>query len=208
MKMMTRVLAAAALVAGLAGTSVLAQQAQTVRVRGTIEKVDGDLLTVKSREGNDLKLKLKDHAVVRGIVKASLADIKAGVVVGITSMPQADGSLKAVEIHIFPAGQNVNQFHGSWDLLPNSQMTNGAVQTSVAGVDGQVLTVEYTARDKPPEQKKITVTPQTIIVGYAPATKAELKQGQKIFVANAPKLPDGTLDVATISYGKDIAPPM
>src|SRR5262245_12851136 len=203
----TSILAAAAVVAVLAATTVVAQQ-QTVRVRGTIEKVDGNLLTVKSRDGADLNLKLKDDANVRGIVKATLADVKAGVMVGITSMPQADGSLKAVEIHIFPAGLNVNQNHGPWDLMPNSQMTNGRVETSVADVDGQVLTVEYKARDKPPEQKKIVVTPQTIIVAYEPATKEELKVGQKIFVANAPKLPDGTLEVATISYGKNIAPPM
>jgi Domain of unknown function (DUF5666) len=201
------ILAAAAVAAAFAVTTVAAQ-AQNVRVRGTIEAIDGNLLTVKSREGTDVKLKLKDDAAVRGIVKATLADVKAGVMVGITSMPQADGSLKAVEIHIFPAGQNVNQNHGPWDLMPNSQMTNGAVQTSVADVDGQVLTVEYKARDKPAEQKKITVTAQTIIVSYEPATKADLKAGQRIFVANAPKLPDGTLEVATISYGKNVAPPM
>lgn len=207
MKMTSRVLAAAAVVAAFAATTVVAQ-AQNVRVRGTIEKVDGDLLMVKSRDGADLKLKLKDNASVRGVIKASLADVKAGALVGITSMPQADGSLKAVEIHIFPAGLNVNQNHFPWDLMPNSMMTNGRVETSVAGVDGQTLTVEYKAKDKPAEQKKITVTPQTIIAAYAPATKADLKVGQKIFVANAPKLPDGTLEVASISYGKEIAPPM
>jgi hypothetical protein len=204
--MATRILTAAAVTAVFAVTTGVAQ-AQNVRVRGTIEKVDGDMLTVKSREGADLKLKLKDNATVRGVIKASLADIKSGTGVGITSMPQADGSLKAVEIHIFPAGLNFNSFHGNWDLMPNSQMTNGPVQTSVAGVDGQVLTVQYKAGDKT-EEKKITVTPQTIIVGYAPGNKSELKVGQKIFVANAPKLADGTIDVANISYGKDIAPPM
>jgi hypothetical protein len=206
MKMARRILTAAAVAAAFTVTTVVAQ-VQNVRVRGTIEKVDGDMLTVKSREGTDLKLKLKDNATVRGVIKASLADIKSGTGVGITSMPQADGSLKAVEIHIFPAGLNFNSFHGNWDLVPNSQMTNGPVQTSVAGVDGQVLTVQYKAGDKT-EEKKITVTPQTIIVGYAPGTKADLKAGQKIFVANAPKQADGSIEVANISYGKDIAPPM
>src|SRR5262249_9365503 len=202
----SRVLAVTAVVAAFAVVTAWAQA--PTRVRGTIEKVDGDLLMVKSREGTDLKLKLKADASVRGVVKAWLADGKAGVMVGITSMPQADGSLKAVEIHIFPAGQNVNQFHGPWDLMPNSQMTNGAVQASVAGVDGQTLTVSYKRGDSPAEEKKILVTPQTIIVSYSPATKADLKSGQRIFVANAPKLPDGTLEVASISYGKDTAPPM
>ncbi len=207
MKHPFRVLAFTTIAATFAAVSAFAQ-AQNVRVRGSIEKIDGDLLMVKSRDGADLKLKLKPDAAVRGVVKASLADIKAGVMVGITSMPQADGSLKAVEIHIFPAGQNVNQNHGPWDLLPNSTMTNGAVQASVAGVDGQTLTVTYKRGDNPPEEKKILVTAQTIIAGYSPATKADLKAGQRIFVANAPKLPDGTLEVASISYGKDIAPPM
>jgi len=201
-----RLLTAAAFAAAFAATTVVAQP-QNVRVRGTIEKVDGDTLMVKSREGADLTLKLKADAIVRGIIKASLADIKAGTGVGITSMPQADGSLRAVEIHIFPAGQNFNSFHGNWDLVPNSFMTNGPVQTSVAGVDGQVLTVQYKAGDKT-EEKKITVTSQTIIVGYAPGTKAELKAGQKIFVANAPKLADGSIEVANISYGKEVPPPM
>jgi hypothetical protein len=206
MKRVTQVLAAVAVATAFAAATVWAQA--PTRVRGTIEKVDGDLLTVKSREGADLKLKLKPNASVRGVVKASLADIKAGVMVGITSMPQADGTLKAVEIHIFPAGLNINQSHGPWDLMPNSTMTNGAVQASVAGVDGQVLTVTYKRGDNPPEEKKILVTPQTIIVKYDAATKADLKAGQRIFVANATKLADGTLEVASISYGKDIAPPM
>jgi hypothetical protein len=206
MSKITQVLAVAAIATAFAAATVWAQA--PVRVRGTIEKVDGDLLAVKSREGADLNLKLKPDASVRGVVKASLADVKAGVMVGITSLPQADGSLKAVEIHIFPAGQNVNQSHGPYDSMPNSQMTNGAVTTSVAGVDGQVLTVTVKRGDNPPEEKKILVTPQTIIVKYDPATKAELKAGQRIFVANATKLADGTLEVASISYGKDIAPPM
>jgi hypothetical protein len=201
-----RILSATAVAVALMVAPVSAQS-QNVRVRGTIEKIDGDLLMVKSRDNTDLKLKLKDNAVVRGVVNASLADVKPGAMVGITSMPQADGSLKAVEIHIFPAGQNVNQSHSQWDLMPNSTMTNGRVDTSVAAVDGHTLTVEYKTGDKV-ETKKINVTPQTIIAAYASATKADLQPGQKIFVANAPKLADGTIEVTSISYGKDIAPPM
>jgi len=206
MTRITQVFAVAAIATAFAAATVWAQA--PVRVRGTIEKVDGDLLAVKSRDGTALNLKLKPDASVRGVVKASLADVKAGVMVGITSMPQADGSLKATEIHIFPAGQNVNQSHGPWDSEPNSMMTNGAVTTSVASVDGQVLTVTVKRGDNPPEEKKILVTPQTIIVKYDAATKADLKAGQRIFVANATKLADGTLEVASIAYGKDIAPPM
>jgi hypothetical protein len=203
---MTSILAVASL--AIAVTMAAAEPAKTVRVRGTIEKVDGNTLTVKSRDGAELRLKLKDNVGVRAVVPAKLADIKSGTMVGITSMPQADGGLKAVEIHIFPAGLNVNQNHFAWDLMPNSFMTNGAVETSVAAVDGQVLTVSYKRGDKV-DTKKISVTPQTVIVGYDKATVADLKPGAKIFVANAPVTADGTIEVASISYGKDgMTPPM
>jgi hypothetical protein len=203
-----RTFGASGLALMLAGSASVAQQTQNVRVRGTVESVEGDVVTVTSRDGAKLNLKLKDGATVRAVVPAKLTDIKAGTNVGITSSPAADGSLTAVEVHIFPAGQNVNAVHFPWDLMPNTFMTNGPVQTSVAAVDGQVLTVQYKAGDKV-EEKQIKVTPKTIIVGYEPATKADLKPGVKVFVAGAPKLPDGSLEVAAISYGKNgMTPPM
>jgi len=203
--MTPRIVAALALAAGFAVVSVSAQ-AQNVRVRGTIEKVDGDLVTVKSRDNTELKLKLKDNAAVRGVVKASLADVKAGNNVAITSRPRPDGTLQAVELRVFPPNQPFNSFHGDWDLMPNSFMTNGALQTSVAGVDGQMLTVDYKAGDKT-EQKKILITPQTIIATTVAGSKADLKPGLHVFVAGAPKLPDGSLDVAAIQVEKEIPPP-
>lgn len=192
----------------LAGSAGFAQQSPPVRVRGTVEAVNGDVVSVKSRDGADLELKLKDNATVRAVIPAKLTDIKAGTAVGITSSPQADGSLSAIEVHIFPAGQNINAAHFNWDLMPNTFMTNGPVQTSVAAVDGQVLTVQYKSGEKV-EEKQIKITPKTTIVGYEPSSKADLKPGMKVFVAGAPKLPDGSLDVANISYGKDgLTPPM
>jgi len=205
MRMTPRIVAAVALAAGFAVVSVSAQ-AQNVRVRGTIEKVDGDVVTVKSRDNTELKLKLKDNAAVRGVVKASLADVKAGNNVAITSRPRPDGTLQAVELRVFPPNQPFNSFHGDWDLMPNSFMTNGALQTSVAGVDGQMLTVDYKAGDKT-EQKKILITPQTIIATTVAGSKADLKPGLHVFVAGAPKLPDGSLDVAAIQVEKEIPPP-
>src|ERR1700676_2087096 len=207
-KMTRRMFGASSLALLLAPSASFAQQSPPVRVRGTVEGVDGDLVTVKWRDGAQLKLKLKDGATVRAVVPAKLTDIKAGTSVGITSAPQADGSLAAVEVHIFPAGQNINQAHFAWDLMPNTFMTNGPVQTSVAAVDAQVLTVQYKTGDKV-DEKQIKVTSKTSIVGYEPATKADLKPGVKVFVAAAPKLPDGSLEVANISYGKDgLTPPM
>ena len=207
-KMTRRTFGASGFALMLAGSASFAQQPPPVRVRGTVAGVDGDVVTVKSRDGAELKLKLKDGATVRAVVPAKLTDIKAGGNVGITSSPQADGSLSAIEVHIFPAAQTVNAAHFNWDLAPNTFMTNGPVQTSVAAVDGQVLTVQYKAGDKV-EEKQIKVTPKTTIVGYEASGKAELKPGVKVFVAGAPKLPDGSLEVANISYGKDgLTPPM
>jgi len=206
MKIRSRVFAAAMVAATFALGSASAQ-AQNVRVRGTIEKLDGNVLLVKSRDGADLKLTLKDNVRVAGVVKASLADVKPDTNVAITSRPRADGTLEAVELRIFPAGQPFNSFHGDWDLMPNSFMTNGSLQTSVAGVDGQMLTVKYKVQGKPDEEKKIVVTPKTIIATTVPETKADLKPGLKVFVAGAPKLPDGSLDVAAIQVEKEIPPP-
>lgn len=200
----TRVLAATALVAAFAVTSA---QAQNVRVRGAIESVNGNTVMVKGRDGASLKLVLKDNAQVRGVVKAALADVKASNNVAITSRPRADGTLEAVELRVFAPNLPFNSFHGDWDLMPNSFMTNGSFQTSVAAVDGQVLTVEYKLPGDKTDVKKILVTPKTIIATTTPATKADLKPGLKVFVAGAPKLPDGSLDVAAIQVEKEIAPP-
>jgi len=204
MSIVSRAFAVATLTLALTAISA---QAQNVRVRGTIEKLDGNTLAVKSRDGADLKLVLKDNARIAGVVKASLADVKASTNVAITSRPRPDGTLEAVELRIFPAGQPFNSFHGDWDLMPNSFMTNGSFQTSVASVDGQVLTVEYKLPGDKTDVKKILVTPKTIIATTTPATKADLKPGLKVFVAGAPKLPDGSLDVAAIQVEKEIAPP-
>jgi hypothetical protein len=178
-----------------------------VRVRGTIEKVDGNTLAVKSRDGAALKLVLKDNVRIGGVVKASLADVKPDTNVAITSRPRPDGTLEAVELRIAPAGQPFNSFHSDWDLMPNSFMTNGSLQTSIAGVDGQVLTVKYKVQGKADEEKKIVVTPKTTIATTVAGTKDDLKPGLKVFVAGAPKLADGSLDVAAIQVEKEIAPP-
>jgi hypothetical protein len=187
--------------------SSVSAQAQNVRVRGTIEKLDGNVLTVKSRDGAELKLALKDNVRIAGVVKASVADVKPDSNVAITSRPRADGTLEAFELRIAPAGQPFNSFHSEWDLMPNSFMTNGSLQTSITGVDGQVLTVKYKIVGKPDEEKKLIVTPKTIIATTVPGTKEDLKPGLKVFVAGAPKLPDGSLDVAAIQVEKEIPPP-
>ena len=177
----------------------------TVRVRGTIERADGNTLVVKSRDEAELKVALAPTALVVAIVKASLADIKQGSFVGVTGMPQADGSQRAIEVHIFPESmRGTGEGHYPWDLRPGSTMTNANVEQTVTGVDGHVLSVKY--KDG---EKKLIVSPDATIVTYMPGDKSELKPGTKIFVAFAKKLPDGTLEAPRVNYGRDgLTPPM
>jgi hypothetical protein len=181
------------------------QQSPPVRVRGTVEAADGPMLTVKSRDGQTYRVKMADNVAVRGVVKASLSDIKQNSFIGVTGMPQADGSQKAVEIHIFPEPlRGTGEGHRPWDLMPNSTMTNATVTQMVKGVQGDEIALKY--KDG---EKKIVVAPNTTIVTYVPADKSELKPGAKIFIAAANKKEDGTLEAATVSLGRDgITPPM
>ena len=137
----------------LLAPAALAQD--TVRVRGTIERVEPDHYVIKARNGSELKVKLPDNVMVVALIKASLADIKQGSYVGVAGMPQPDGSQKALEVHIFPeAMRGTGDGHRGWDLQPSSTMTNGAVEQTAASADGQVLTLKY--KDG---EKKILVTP-------------------------------------------------
>jgi Domain of unknown function (DUF5666) len=203
-KMTRRMFGAAGCALALAVTASVAQQPERVRIRGTIEKVDGQVLTVKSREGANLTVNMADNVRLTATVKASLADIKPGNYVGVSAQPQADGSQKAIAIHIFRDSQRgTGEGHGPWDLEPGSTMTNATVDTSVAGVDGHVITVKY--KDG---EKKVIVTPQTIIVRYVDGTKDELKAGLRVFINNAIKKPDGTIEAPAVTFGRDVAPPM
>jgi hypothetical protein len=211
-KMTRRAFGAAGLSLFFAASMSVAQQqppAQTFRVRAQIEKVDGSLLTLKDRAGAEQKLKLADNARATAMIKASLADLKPNTYIGITALPQADGSQKAIAIHIFQDNQRgVGEGHRPWDLLPNSTMTNAAIDTTVAGVEGQVLTVKYKQGDKV-DEKKIIVTPQTAIVRYVPGEISELKAGVHIIVGAATKAADGTYQTAALNFGRDgIIPPM
>jgi hypothetical protein len=181
----------------LGASLAIAQAPPTVRVRATIESVDGTTLTAKARDGAEMKIKLADNAPVNEVVKASLSDIKPNSFVAVTGMPQPDGSQKAVAVVIFPeAMRGVGEGHRPWDLQPSSTMTNATVDNEVASVDGQTLTVKY----KDGEQK-IVVAPTTEITTFAKKSPADLKPGQKIFIPGAKKLPDGTLEAPNVAFG-------
>jgi hypothetical protein len=193
-----RVLAGAALVAAVAASSAYAQQQQTVRIRGPIQAVDGSTLTVKAGEAGDLKVKLADNVAVFGVVKASLADIKPGAFIGVGATPQADGSQRAIQIMIFADVQRgTGEGHRPWDR-PNTTMTNATVDQTVAGVDGQVVTVKY--KDG---EKKIIVPPEAVIRAYMVGSKDELKPGANIMIVRATKQPDGTFGADRVNVGRD-----
>ncbi len=196
-------LGAAALGLVFVTTAALAQE--RVRVRGTIENVAGNVLTVKTREGQEVKIKLPDNARVLGIEKASIDDVKQGSYIGVSAMPQTDGSQKALHVHIFlDAMRGVAEGFGPWDVRPNSTMTNATVANMVTGADGRTITVKY--KDG---EKKIIVPPEAPIVKYVPGNKDELKAGAKIFIVAAVKQPDGTLEAPNVSVGLNgLTPPM
>jgi hypothetical protein len=195
--------AVAMVVASVLGA--IAQQPPTpTRVRGTIEGVDGDVLMVKSRGGEDVKLHMTADMKVVGIVKISLADIKLGSFIGTTTVPGADGQQNAVEVHVFPEDmRGTGEGSRPYDLKPNSTMTNATVAQQVAGNDGQTLMIKY--KDG---EKKVTVGPDTPVVTYVPGEKADLKAGAKI-IAFIKQLPDGSFETNRISVGRDgLTPPM
>jgi hypothetical protein len=189
-------LAAVTVAAAIAACPALAQQ--TVRIRGPIEAVDGSSFTVKAGAAGDVKVKLADKAAVFAAVKASLSDIKPGDFIGVGAMPQADGSQRAIQITIFAETlRGTGEGHRPWDR-PNTTMTNATVDTTAAGVDGQVVTVKY--KDG---EKKIIVGPDAVIRAYVVGGKDELKPGANISIVNAMKMPDGTFEAARVTVGRD-----
>jgi hypothetical protein len=182
-----------------------AQQPVPERLRGTIESVDGKLLVIKSRGGESVKVRLAEKARIGALVHASLADVKAGTFVGITSMPDGEGRQKALEVHIFPeALRGTGEGQRPWDLGEKSKMTNGNVDLRVDAVAGQELTMSFKGGSS-----KIAVTPDTTIVAFAPAEPGDFKPGNKVIVFGLKKGEDGTLEAGAISIGRDgLTPPM
>jgi len=174
--------------------------AQTVRVRGTIENVDGSVLSFRSSDGAELKLTLTENAMIVAVVKASMADIKEGTYLGSAAMPQSDGSQKALEVHIFPEQmRGAGEGHRPYAPVPESTMTNGSTSgPMVAGVDGSTIVVRY--KDG---EKKIVVPPNVPIVRYEIGGKGDLKAGARFTVQAATKKPDGTLEADRINVGRD-----
>jgi hypothetical protein len=203
--LMPRVLVASLTVVSVLASAAWAQQPPMVRIRGTIESVDGPMLMIKSREGTDMKVRMTDNAAVFGVAKTAMSEIKPGSYIGVSAMPEPDGTQKALAVHIFPESQRgAAEGFRPWDLRPNSTMTNATVAETVAGTDGQNILVRY--KDG---EKKVVVPPQTPIVTFVTGDKSELKPGAKIIIFGAVKKDDGTLEANRVNVGRDgITPPM
>jgi len=199
--MTAKILFAAALLAASC-VAAPAQQAQTVRLKGTIEKVDGSMLTLKTADG-DHKLTLAANAQIVAVLKASMTDIKENTFLGSAAMPQPDGTQKALEVHIFPeAMRGTGEGHRPY-TTPGSTMTNGAVSGgAVTAVDGSAIKVKY--KDG---EKTIVVPPNTPILRYEIGISADLKPGAAYTVTAATKKQDGSFEAARINVGRDGAVP-
>jgi hypothetical protein len=176
---------------------------ETVRIRGTIERIEGPAYLVKTRDGAELKLTVTENPLYVAIAPATMADVKTGMFVGSAGMMQNDGTQKAIEVHIFPESmRGTGEGHYDWDLKPQSKMTNGNVEQTVAGVEGPVLSVKYKEGEK-----KLMVSPETVVVTYVMGSKDEIQPGTKIFVGAAKKQPDGSFQTPRITYGRNGAGP-
>jgi hypothetical protein len=202
-----RILTTAAL-AALSVSAALAQQPPTQRpptqrLAGTIEKVDGNVIYGKARDGGTITLKLADDSSITAVLKASVADIKPGAYIGSGAMPQPDGTQKAVEVHIFARPQADGGHHSAdWYGAPSGTMTNGFVEptmvTAVGGAGDPVIVVKY-----PAGEKRIVVPSNAHIVRYAAGSKDDLKAGAAFRTQTAAKQPDGTFTTKNINVGRD-----
>ena len=190
----------ALLVTTLTFTAAISAQT-TERIRGTITALDGNTLSVKSRDGKDLKIELTEKASVATVKAMTLADLKPGDYVGSTTRKRADGVLVAVEIHSVPQG--VGEGHRPWDLEPDTMMTNANIASTVQAAGGQNLTLEYKGGSQ-----KILVPPGTPIVTTVAADRSFLKPGEYVFF-NADVAADGKMTVSgRIQVSKDgVKPP-
>jgi hypothetical protein len=179
--------------------------APTVRIRGTIEAVDGPVLSIKTREGNDVKVRMTDNAAVFAVVKTDLSEIRQGSYIGVTAMPEPDGTQRAIAVHIFPENQRgAAEGFRPWDARPNSTMTNATVAETVKGTDGQNILVKY--KDG---EKKVVVPPDTPIVTFVASDRSEIKPGAKLIIFGAIKKDDGSYEAARVNVGRDgVTPPM
>jgi hypothetical protein len=197
------IVAAAAAALALLLIPPKASAQEPVRIRGSIESLSEGVYSIRTRENKLVKLRLASTASVAASIKATLSDIRPGVYIGVAALPKADGTLSALEVHIFDETmRGTAEGHRAWDLLPESTMTNAVVQEIATSVDGHSVMLRYKNG-----QKEILIPTGTTIVSYLPGSIGELKLGAIVFIPAATNQPDGTLEAQRVMVGRDIAPP-
>lgn len=195
--------AAAILAASAAPTLAQAPEGTPTNIRGTIAKLDGQTLTVKSGAGATTIVALAPNFTVRTSVRKKLSDIHPGDFVGSTSLPGKDGKLHAVEVHFFPANAPIPDSQYPWDLRAGSLMTNAHVIGVAKAAQGQVLSVDYKNGTA-----QVIVGPKTPIVAPGPGSPEDLKRGKAVFIIGR-KLADGTITARNVTVEKNgVKPPM
>jgi hypothetical protein len=178
---------------------VRGQVEQAARVAGTVERIDGGNLVIKTVQA-DKTVHIASDAAMFALVKATLMDVKPGVFVGVGATPQPDDSQRAIRVVIFPESlRGLGEGHRPWDR-PGTTMTNATVDTAVTGVDGQLVTVKYKGGEK-----KIVIRPDTFIATYINADKSELKPGASVSVTGVTKA-NGEVEARRIVIDRTAAP--
>lgn len=192
-----------------ASSVAVAQQQQQepppVRLRGQIESVEGQRLTINERGGETVQVQLADEPRILAVSPAELESVGPGTFIGTAAVPQPDGTLRALELVVFPEEmRGTGEGHYPWDLTPESTMTNATVEAMVSEAKGEALTLTY-----PGGEQTIVVPPETPIVTLAPGDAGLLQPGAHVFVPGATEQPDGTFAAQVIAVGRDgLVPPM
>lgn len=178
-------------------SSLVQAQAPTTRVRGTVDRVEASALSLRTPAGDAVTVALAPGYAVGGVVTASVSDIKKGGFIGVGARPQADGSLLAVQVFIFPeAMRGTGEGHRPWSVLPESTMTNATVAETVTRVDGANIVLSY-----PGGEQKVTITADANIIMAAPAQASDLAAGAQVALT-ANRQPDGSLVTNRITIAK------
>jgi hypothetical protein len=187
-----------------AGSLAFAQAPAPARVRGTISSVDSGELQVATRSGDKVTLRLPADAVITIIEPIAIDAIKPGSFIGTAARVQPDGTLRALEVQVFPESmRGVGEGHRPWDLGPDSTMTNGTVGTLEKLTDARTLTLDYKGGEK-----TVIVPAEAPIITYEPGSRAALTAGAHVIVT-ATRNPDETLTAVRVGVGRDgLVPPM
>ncbi len=186
----------------LSGTASAQAPARTI-VRGTVTAVSGQTLDLTTRQGDKVAVHIGADPKITGLSRSDLAEVKPGSYIGTAAIPQPDGTLRALELQVFPESmRGVGEGSHPWDVAPHSSMTNGTVG-SVTGTSGRDITIKYGGGEK-----TVVVPPDVPVVTFEPGTRDLLTPGAHVFVM-ATRGADGTLSTDRVTVGKDgIVPPM